>query len=85
MKRWKRTVAMRNRTDIKNYRPISLLSHLYKLFTRIIQKRMEKILDAKPAQRTSRYEYNLHLVIGCDALIMKKRLTLWNTKLFSER
>ncbi|GFR70622.1 endonuclease-reverse transcriptase, partial [Elysia marginata] len=31
--------------DIKNYRPISLLSHSYKLFTRLLQTRMERILD----------------------------------------
>ncbi|GFR95949.1 RNA-directed DNA polymerase (Reverse transcriptase) domain containing protein [Elysia marginata] len=31
--------------DIANYRPISLLSHSCKIFTRLIQKRMERILD----------------------------------------
>ena len=34
-----------DRKDIKNYRPVSLLSHTYKLFTRAIQNRMEKVLD----------------------------------------
>ena len=33
------------RRDIKDYRPVSLLSHTYKLFTRAIQNRMEKVLD----------------------------------------
>ncbi|GFR69759.1 endonuclease-reverse transcriptase [Elysia marginata] len=31
--------------DIANYRPISLLSHSYKILTRLMQKRMERILD----------------------------------------
>ena len=34
-----------DKNDIKNYRPISLLSAMYKLFTRIITARIEKQLD----------------------------------------
>ena len=34
-----------NRKDIKNYRPICLLSNMYTLFTKIITTRLEKKLD----------------------------------------
>lgn len=34
-----------DKAKIKNYRPISLLSHTYKIFTRIIQNRIKKDLD----------------------------------------
>ena len=33
-----------NRKDINNYRPICLLSNMYKLFTKIITTRLEKKL-----------------------------------------
>ena len=35
----------RDPKDIKNYRPISLLSHSYKIFTRLLQNRIERTLD----------------------------------------
>ena len=31
--------------DIKHYKPISLLFQMYTLFTRIVHKRMERVLD----------------------------------------
>ena len=36
-----------NRKDIKNYRPICLLSNLYKLYTKILTFRLSKDLDAE--------------------------------------
>ena len=41
------------RRDIKNYRPVSLLSHTHKIFTRAIQNRMEKA-GRKSTPRTGR-------------------------------
>ena len=47
------TALKGNMRGIKNYRPISLLSHICKLFTWILQKRMEVVLDEnQPREQT---------------------------------
>ena len=40
--------------DIKNYRPVSLLSHSYKIYTRLLQTRIERTLDEnQPREQAS--------------------------------
>ena len=45
--KWKeaKIILLHKKADIKNYRPTSLSSHAYKIFTRIIQNRIKRVLD----------------------------------------
>ena len=56
-----------NRKDIKNYRPICLLSNMYKLFTKIITTRLDKKLDEnQPREQAgfrSKYSTTDHIII----------------------
>ena len=47
--------------DIKNYRLVSLVSHSYKIVTRLLQTRMKELL-MKPAKRASRIPKSLFYI-----------------------
>ena len=54
-----------NRKDIKNYRPICLLSNMYKLSTKIKTTRLEKKLENQPREQAgfrSKYSTTDHIM-----------------------
>ena len=42
--------------DLKNYLPVSLLSVVYKLFTKVLTNKISATLDSKPAETASRIQ-----------------------------
>lgn len=48
-----------DKADIKNYRPVSLLSHFYKLFTRVIMNRIERIMDGNQPREQAGFRKDL--------------------------
>ena len=51
-----------DKEKIKNYRPISLLPVIYKIFTKIITKRLESILDAAQPREQAEFRSNFSTI-----------------------
>lgn len=72
-----------NKADLNNYRPISLLSHLYKLFTKIITLRLTNKLDSyQPVEQAGfRSGYStLDHILAMRIMVEKTteyQMTLW--------
>ena len=57
-----------NKKDLKNHRPICLLSNIYKILTKVLTKRLEKTLDEnQPREQAgfkSGYPTTDHILVG---------------------
>ena len=52
-------------TDIKNYRPISLLSYMSKLFTKVVKNQIEKQLDQNQPREQAASEAVIQQLTTC--------------------
>ena len=57
-----------DQTDLKNYRPINILSSLYKIFTSIRTKRLENQLDSEQPQEQAGFRKNYSTIDHIVAL-----------------
>ena len=64
-----------NRIDINNYRPICLLSNMYKLFTKIITTRLEKKLDENQPSEQAAFRSKYSTTDDIHAIVVNTKLT----------
>ena len=71
-----------DKRDLKNYRPISLLSHIYKLFKKIWTKRMECTLDRNQPNEQAGFRKDFGTTDHIHTInLLKENCQEWNTPL----
>jgi len=68
--------------DIKNYRPINLVSNIYKLFSKVMINRLESVLDSNQPKKKVGFRTIFSTIDNIHTINQLKE-NAWNTTYYS--